>query len=210
MDIMKSQLDITRENAHIVLEHYLKNTDAKRYEHSNIVAKISEELAQKWNVSKDDAYIAGLLHDIGKSLSKNEMLHLCIENNFSIYDFELLETLSALHGKISSFLFESAFSNNHKEKFNAISHAISSHVAGTREPEKGPMNILDKIIFVADNIAPERGNNILSRIKSGEINSLNECIQIIIENKRKRANENCRELNPLLNSTLDSIEKNER
>lgn len=210
MNILEDQLDITRENAQIVLEYYLKRMDIKRYEHSNRVAKISEELAKKWNECIDDAYIAGLLHDIGKSLNKREMLSLCAKNKFTIYDFEILENITTLHGKISSLLFESAFRSHPLERFHSISHAISSHVAGTREPEKDTMSALDKIIFVADNIEPERNNDILSSIKCNKITSLDECIKMIIQDKRERALQNHRELNPLLYSTLDSIDENER
>ena len=107
--------------------------------------------AKRWNASVDDAIIAGLLHDIGKSQSKKEMLSLCMRNNITIYDFELWGNPIALHGKIGSFLFEKEFNKNEPERFNQISHAISCHVAGSDD-----MNLLDKIVFIADYIEDGR------------------------------------------------------
>lgn len=198
-------MDITVENAFIILKKYLENSNQDKFEHSIRVAKISKILAQKWDTSVWDAIIAGLLHDIGKSMSRKEMLDLCARNGITMYDFEIFDNLTALHGKVSSLLFESEFNKNDMERFHAISHAISNHVAGNES-----ITLLDKVIFIADNIEPNRGNDILSRIQSGEITSPDECIKIIIEDKLKRAKEKGREPNPLLNCPLEDSLDNER
>lgn len=195
-------MDITAKNAFLVLKKYLGTTNKDKFEHSIRVAKVSKILAQKWNAPVEDAIIAALLHDIGKSMNSMEMLNLCMKNGLTIYDFELLENLMALHGKVSSLLFEKEFSKDDITRFKSISHAISSHIAGDKT-----MTILDKVIFIADNIEPERGNNILSKIQSDEVNDPNECIKMIIRDKSERARKNNRELNPLFNLTLDSIDE---
>ena len=191
-------MDITIENAYSVLKKYLGNSD--KFEHSIRVAQTSKLLAKKWNAPINDSVIAGLLHDIGKSINKNEMLKLCIKHNLTIYDFEIYCTLSALHGKVGSILFEQEFNKKDIYKFNSISNAIKNHVAGN-----SVMNILDKIIFIADNVEPARPNDFLLHIQSGEINDCNECIKIIIDDKLKRAKQKNREINPLLIETLDSV-----
>lgn len=193
-------MKITIKNAIIILKKYLEKTDKSRFEHSIRVAQTSEILAKKWNAPIEDAIIAGLLHDIGKALNKNEILSLCVRNGVTIYDFEILENIEALHGKVSALLFENEFDKDDTERFTTISHAISSHVTGD-----DTMSLLDKIIFIADNVEPERFNNLLLRVQSNEIDSPNECIQIIINDKIERAKKRKQEHNPLLNNTLDSI-----
>ena len=228
-------MDITKKNALIVLKKYLGDKNQEKFEHSIRVAKICKILAEKWDVSlKDDAIIAGLLHDIGKSMNKQNLLSLCIRKNLTVYDFELFETPMALHGKVSSLLFEDEFNpqqenqpstksedsvnlktkndcnqklvneleNKELERFERISHAISCHVSGDEN-----MNLLDKILFIADNVEPERKNATLSKIQSDIISNPDECIKIIIDDKISRSIKRKRKFNPLLRSTLDSLER---
>lgn len=166
-----------------------------------------------------DAIIAGLLHDIGKSMNRLELLHFCTEHDITMYDFEIFENLTALHGKASSILFEEEIrpllaktefpdektKKTEMERFHAISHAISCHVTGSDS-----MNLLDKIVFIADNIEPKRGNSILSKIKSGQMNHPNACIEEIIQGKLQRAYKKNRVYNPYLDSTLNAMKEEER
>lgn len=198
-------LDITAENAFLILKKYLGEKNQNKYLHSIRVAKTAKMLAEKWGVSKEDAVIVGLLHDIGKSLSSREMLELCVRNGIEMFDFELFGCAVALHGKASSLLFKKEFKEDDSERFNAISDAICSHVAGSED-----MSDLGKVVFIADNIEPEKNNDILSRIQSGELNDINECIREIIKDKIKRAQKEQREINPILNATLESIDEEDR
>ena len=91
------------------------------------------------------------------------------------------------------------------ERFNAISTAISSHVAGSEN-----MNDLGKIIFIADNVEPDKRNDIFKNIEAGKFKDLNECIREIIELKVKKSNKSERELNPMLLCTLEAIDEEER
>lgn len=228
-------MDITKENALLVLKKYLGDTNQEKFAHSIRVAKVCKILAEKWDVSlKDDAIIAGLLHDIGKSMNKQNLLSLCIRKNLTVHDFELFESPMALHGKVSSLLFEDEFrpqqenqpdtklenllkskiendcnqksvneiENIELERFQCISHAISCHVAGDEN-----MNLLDKIVFIADNVEPERKNDTLSKIQSDIISNPDDCIKIIINGKISRSIKKKRKFNPLLRSTLDSLER---
>lgn len=184
-------MDISIENAQIILKKYLDGTN--KYEHSYRVAKISRILADKWGESVSDAVIAALLHDIGKRMNKQQMLSICSRNNVTLYDFEIFENALSLHGKVSAILFEEEFKGNDSEKMKHISHAISSHVAGDSK-----MTLLDKIIFVADNLDMKEGSKeILDRILADELNP-DECVEIIIQEKVKRNNNKKRIMNPLL------------
>lgn len=195
-------LDLTVENAYIILKKYLEEVDPKRFEHSIHVAEISSILARKWNVNFEEAEIAGLLHDIGKSMNKKDMLTLCVRNNVTIYDFELWETAEALHGKVSSLLIAEEFNKNDLPKFERISRAISYHVAGGEE-----MSPLDKVIFIADNLEHGKNDSIRLKIQSGELNTLNSCVRAIIQDKIERANMKSKELNPMLNLALEEVDE---
>ncbi len=205
-------MDITINNAKEVLKKYLKANKGKLY-HSIRVAKVAKILAEKNNVSVDEAVIAALLHDIGKSMTNQEMRELCASREVTMYDFEIFQSPGALHGKAGAILFEKEFNrNSDPEKFDRIKHAISSHVAGADDK----MSALDKIVYVADNIEPEKEkkNNsqetgiqkqtetLLSKIENGEIESLDDCIQIIIEGKKQRAKKREVECNPLVDNIL--------
>ncbi len=199
----KRKKKITKENALKVMKKYLKNIDTGRMQHSLRVAQTSKRLAQKWGCSKEDAIIASLLHDIGKSMSKREMLNLCARNEIPLYDFEIFETAKALHAKVGSLIFEEEFSDDDREKFQSISHAISCHVAGDSEP----MSLLDKIVFIADNVEPNRNNHFLEQILSNKIKTPDECIRLLIYHKTQKAKNKNLELNPMLNATLETLEE---
>lgn len=131
------------------------------------------------------------------------MLSLYMQNGGEIYDFELFETAIALHGKVSALIFEKEFERTEPERFDAIAHAISYHVVGGEDKQ----GILDKIIYVADNIEPEKDKVLLDKIQSGEIKEINECIKRIIQMKKEKAKLNNRLYNPMMDVTLDNINK---
>lgn len=192
------------ENAYLVLKKYLKESNPNKYEHSIRVAKTSGILAQKWGAPVSDAVIVALLHDIGKSMSKQQMLSLCVRNNITIYDFELFENITALHGRISALIFEEEFKENDKKRIELISHAISNHSTGSRN-----MNILDKIIFIADNLdLKEESTKLYEEVKSGNINNPDYYVKKIIEQKIHRSEKNRKqEYNPLLDDTIKGLEE---
>ena len=202
-------------NAKEVLKKYLKGNKKKLY-HSIRVAKVAKILAEKNGVPVDEAVIASLLHDIGKTMTPQEMLAFCASREVTMYDFEIFQSPGALHGKVGAILFEEEFDRNSApEKFDRIQHAISSHVAGAEDK----MTQLDKIVYVADNIEPEKEkrnhsneteknqtvtDSLLSKIENGEIADLDTCIQILIEGKKQRAEKRGMECNPLVDNILNT------
>ena len=207
-------MNITINNAREVLKKYLTE-NKKKLDHSIRVAEVAKILAEKNNVPVDEAVIASLLHDIGKSMTNQEMLALCASKEVTMYDFDIFQSPGALHGKAGAILFEKEFDReSNPEKFDRIKHAISSHVAGADDK----MTELDKIVYVADNIEPEKEqknngeqtesqkktDSLLAKIKNGEIENLDDCIQIIIEGKKKRAKNRGLPRNPLVDNILNT------
>lgn len=195
-------MDITIKNAIIVLKKYLEKNNYDKFEHCIRVAHVSKFLAKKFGVNVEDAIIVALLHDIGKHLSRREMLQFCMQNNIEVYDFEIFENPTALHGKISACIFEKEFDTKKEpERATLISHAISYHVAGGEDK----MTMLDKIIYVADNIEPAKNSSLLSKIESDEITDINDCIRLIINKKIHNSKRHNRTCNPFTDITLDNI-----
>jgi putative nucleotidyltransferase with HDIG domain len=64
------------------------NVNEKRYKHSINVAKYAEELAARFNINPDKAYIAGLLHDCAKQFDSNTMLEVAYEARIVVTEIE--------------------------------------------------------------------------------------------------------------------------
>ncbi len=174
-------------------------------EHCYRVADVGKILANIWNVPEDDVVIVALLHDIGKSLNKKQTISLCMRNQVTVHDFELWETATALHGKVGEMLFREEFERREPKRFDAIAHAIAYHVAGGEDK----MSTLDKIIYIADNIEPNKNKELLAKVQSGEITDMNTCIRLIIQDKKERAQAKKRIYNPMLDLILENIEESD-
>ena len=118
----------------------------KRFEHSLGVEYVAGCLAMIYGVDIDKALTAGLLHDCAKCLSSEDKISKCKKHNLPISDVELRNP-ELLHAKLGSLYA--------KEKYgvqdNEILSAIEFHTTG-----KPAMSLLEKIIFVADYIEPNR------------------------------------------------------
>ena len=103
------------------------------------------ELAKRWGADETDAARAGILHDITKALDGPLQLTLCRCYGKILGEFsrKYPKTLHALTG---SMVAERIFGEN-----PAVVSAICHHTTG-----KADMNLLEKIIYVADYMEPNR------------------------------------------------------
>lgn len=102
-------------------------------------------LARHWGADETDAARAGILHDITKAIDGPLQLTLCEAYGKILGDFsrKYPKTLHALTG---SLVAERIFGEN-----EAVVSAIESHTTG-----KANMNLLEKIVYIADYIEPNR------------------------------------------------------
>ncbi len=132
------------------LHHFLGE---KRLSHSISVAKVAYSIAKTNDIEKPErAFIAGILHDIGKELSKEESLRIMKENFPDYIDYPPF----SYHQFTGSYLVKSEFGITDE----AIIDAIKYHCTG-----KAHMSKLAKIIYAADKIEPTRGYDSSSLIK---------------------------------------------
>ena len=103
------------------------------------------ELAKRWGADVTDAARAGILHDITKALDGPLQLTLCRCYGKILGEFsqKYPKTLHALTG---SLVAERIFGEN-----EAVVSAICHHTTG-----KADMRLLEKIIYVADYMEPNR------------------------------------------------------
>ena len=102
-------------------------------------------LAKRWGADEQDAARAGLLHDITKALDGPLQLTICCEYGMVLDDFSK-ENPKTLHAHTGAMVAKRIFGEN-----DAVVSAIDSHTTG-----KAGMNTLEKIIYIADYMEPNR------------------------------------------------------
>ena len=103
------------------------------------------ELARLYGVDETDAARAALLHDITKALGGPLQLTMCRSYGTMLDKFSL-KNPKTLHALTGSLVAERIFGEN-----EAVVDAIRCHTTG-----KADMNLLEKIIYVADYVEPNR------------------------------------------------------
>lgn len=119
--------------------------DPKRVPHVLGCRDAAVELARIWGADETDAARAGLLHDVTKALGGRLQLALCWAYGAQIDEFSIRNP-KILHALTGSLVAQRIFGESLE-----VVDAIRTHTAG----EAG-MNILQKIIYVADYMEPNR------------------------------------------------------
>ena len=118
---------------------------ANRVDHVLGCRDTAVELAKHWGADVKDAARAALLHDITKAIDGPLQLTLCSEYGTMLSDFSRRypKTLHALTG---SLVADRIFGEK-----EAVVNAIRHHTTG-----KADMSLLEKIIYIADYVEPNR------------------------------------------------------
>lgn len=122
------------------------NLDDYRYFHSICVAEESQRLAKLYAEDEENAYLAGLLHDITKCLTKEE--HLKIFSDFDIILSDVESSSEKLWHAISGAAY---VKNVLKLDSDEIISAIRFHTTA-----KSNMSLLEKILYLADFTSADR------------------------------------------------------
>ena len=137
---------MAKDNITKLRDEMRKVQDPKRFEHTLGVTYTSACLAMCYNENIQDAEIAGLLHDCAKCLSDEKRLDICHKQKITVTDIENRHP-HLLHGKVGAYLAKKKYDITDPQ----ILHAIAVHTTGCPD-----MNLLDKIIYIADYIEPHR------------------------------------------------------
>ena len=126
-----------------ITEWLKKNLSEERYLHSLGTADCAKELAAKYNLDCEKAYLAGLLHDCAKCFSKEKLLYI-VNNKIEILDCERIN-YKTLHAPVSAYIANTEFGVDDNE----ILSSIRWHTLGRQN-----MTPFEKVIFLADKIEP--------------------------------------------------------
>lgn len=117
-----------------------------RCEHTTGVMYTAAALAMCYGTDIQSALTAGLLHDSGKYCSPKEQIRACGKYQISLTDSEK-EMPALVHAKLGAYLAEHEYGIKDREILDAVLY----HTTG-----RPRMTLLEKIIYIADYIEPNR------------------------------------------------------
>ena len=128
------------------------------------------ELAKRWGADVNDAARAGILHDITKALDGPLQLTLCREYGTILDEFGYKDP-KTLHALTGSLVAERIFGES-----PAVVSAICHHTTG-----KADMNLLEKIIYVADYMEPCRNFPGVERLRELAFTDIDAALKLGLE-----------------------------
>lgn len=169
-----------------------KELDKNRFHHTLGVMYTAATLAMAHNYDMDKAMLAGLLHDCAKCISNDKKIQLCKKYNLEITNSEKRNPF-LLHAKLGAYLAQKKYGIDDPD----IIHAIRVHTTG--EPE---MNKLDKILYIADYMEPNRNKAPnLDQIRAIAFQDLNKAMVTILEDTLSYLGNKKGEIDPLTEQT---------
>ena len=145
----------------------------------------SADLARIWGADETDAARAGMLHDITKALDGPLQLDLCRAYDVPLDTFSQANP-KTLHALTGSLVAERIFGEN-----AAVVAAIRSHTTG-----KANMNTLEKIIYVADYMEPNRDFPGVEELRRLAYTDLDRALKMGLEMTLAMLKEQGREVSP--------------
>ena len=154
------------------------------------------DLAKVWGADVTDAARAGLLHDITKALDGPLQLTLCAEYGKVLDEFSE-NNPKTLHALTGSMVAERIFGEN-----EAVVKAIESHTTG-----KAAMNTLEKIIYVADYMEPNRDFPGVETLRQLAYTDLDGALKLGLEMTLAMLREQKRQISPASSQALAYLTK---
>lgn len=120
-----------------------------RYEHSIGVMNTALKLAQHFGEDENKAVLCGLLHDCAKYMNSYDGYEFCNQKNIKLDDVSK-NNYAIVHQYTGAYIAKYEYGVCDADVLNAI----ACHTTG-----KAGMTNLDKILFLADMIEPNRKKN---------------------------------------------------
>ena len=153
-------------------------------------------LAKRWGADATDAARAGILHDITKAIDGPLQLTLCDAYGKLLDDFSKRypRTLHALTG---SMVAQRIFGEN-----EAVVSAIEFHTTG-----RADMTLLEKIIYVADYMEPNRDFPGVERLRTLAFTDIDAALKLGLEMTLEHLHEQGAEVSPASAGALAWLNK---
>jgi len=173
-----------------IREKLKKQLTAKRYTHTLGVAGCAASLAMAHGADIEKAQLAGMLHDCAKCIDLEKQFKLCKKFGIELSDAEKQST-ALIHAKLGAAVARNTYEIEDEE----VLSAIRWHTTG--KPE---MNLLEKIVYIADYIEPGRtGLPYLDEIRRMAFRDIDETMVIVLKS--------CLEYLDSKNSPVDPVTK---
>ena len=156
-------------------------------------------LAKRWGADETDAARAGILHDITKALDGPLQLTLCRAYDIVLDDFSR-ENPKTLHALTGALVAQRIFGEN-----DAVVSAIRSHTTG-----KANMNLLEKIIYVADYMEPNRNFPGVDEMRALAFEDIDAALKMGLEMTLALLKEQGREISPGSREALQWLNNEEK
>lgn len=156
------------------------------------------ELARRWGADEMDAARAGLLHDITKALDGPLQLTLCREYGILLDAFST-HNPKTLHALTGSLVARRIFGEN-----DAVVNAIRHHTTG-----KANMTLLEKIIYVADYMEPNRDFPGVDKLRALAFSDIDAALQLGLQMTVNMLKEQGREVSPESMEALSWLKRKE-
>lgn len=168
----------------------------QRFTHTIGVVETAARLAKKYGADSKKVEIAAIFHDVAKCMPIKELKTIMEENNLSL---DLLEYNKELwHAPVGAFLTEREYGINDRD----VLQAILFHTSGHEE-----MSLLDKVIYVADYIEPNRNFPGVERAREIAFEDLDQALLFALKNTITFLIEKEQTVYPLTVKTYNSILK---
>jgi len=143
------------------------------------------KLAECWGANMTDAARAGILHDITKALDGPLQLTLCSKYGIILDEFST-KNPKTLHALTGSLVADRIFGEN-----KAVVDAIRWHTTG-----KANMSLLQKIIYVADYMEPNRNFDGVNQMRHLAFTDIDGALRMGLEMTLEVLKEQGREISP--------------
>ena len=176
------------------LRHAMEEAlDPERFDHTLGVAYTAANLAFVHGEDVQRALTAGMLHDCAKCVPNDEKIRLCGQYGLTVSETEAASP-SLLHAKLGAYFAEHKYDVTDPD----ILGAIRWHTTG-----RPGMTLLEKIVFVADYIEPNRKTlPHLDEIRREAYTDLDGCVLHILEDTIGYLREKAKVQDPMTRETL--------
>ncbi len=177
---------------------------ADRFDHTLGVAYTAANMASVHDADVQKALIAGYLHDCAKNLDHDEQIRICKKYGVEVSDIEKRNP-SLIHAKAGMCLAEHKYDIDDEEILGAIRWHTTGHPDMTK---------LEKIVFIADFIEPNRKPlEHMDIIRKEAFKDLDSCMLLILRDTLNYLRNIDKECDPMTHDTyeyyLRKAEKNE-
>ena len=196
---------------HVIEEILGDYLDSSRLKNTLSVANECKKLAGLFDLDEVDSYrlyVAGLLHDITKCMTFEEHLEMAERYRLRFIEDDL-NSPQILHQFTGAMFAKERFPQFTDEE---IVSAIFCHTTGRRV-----MTLLDKLLFLADIIEPDRKYSDCVYLRNYFYEGLNDCDKLIhldrtvlkaLEMTKKHVEEKGLNVHPLSLAAIDALKNN--